>query len=193
MPRTSVDTRDRIVKAANALFYRFGIRAVSVDAIAQKAGVTKKSLYYHFKSKDDLVAAYLVSRDQPNLIQFRRWFEEADGTASDRIGSIFRNIAMAAGSRKWKGCGFLRTASELIDTPGHPAVKAASNHKRKLEQWLTDAIREHGVEEAPRIARQVVLLLDGAFSAMLVHYDTAYIECAGEAAATLVQSATKSV
>jgi AcrR family transcriptional regulator len=51
---------------------------VSVDAVAAKAGVTKRTLYYHFKSKDDLVAAYLAARDQPNLALFRQWFAEAD-------------------------------------------------------------------------------------------------------------------
>ena len=165
---------------------------MSVDAIAEKAGVTKKSLYYHFRSKDDLVEAYLVSRDQPNLTQFRRWFEEAEGTAAERVAVIFRNVARAAASRKWKGCGFVRTASELVDTPGHPAVTAARNHKRRLEAWLAEAMQEHGVMDAGRIARQVVLLLDGAFSAMLVHYDTVYIESAGDAASTLVRYATPS-
>lgn len=192
MPRSGDHTRDRIVKAANALFYRHGIRAVSVDAIAEKAGITKKSLYYHFRSKDDLVEAYLVSRDQPNLTQFRRWFEESEGCAADRIAAIFRNVAKSATGRKWKGCGFLRTASELVDTPGHPAVAAARSHKRKLEAWLAEAMQDLGVMDAGRIARQVVLLLDGAFSAMLVHYDTDYVESAGEAASTLVRHATPS-
>lgn len=187
MPRDGVDTRERIIRAANALFYKSGIRAVSVDAIAERAGLTKKSLYYHFRSKDELVEAYLVSRDQPNVAQFRRWFEEAEGDVAERICFIFRAIANVACKRGWKGCGFLRTAAELVDTPGHPAVKAASRHKRNVEAWLSDAMREHGVEDAARIARQIVLLLDGAFSTLLVHHDPAYVESAGEAARTLVE------
>jgi AcrR family transcriptional regulator len=63
MARSSDPTRARILSAANNLFYAEGIRAVSVDAVAAKAGLTKKTLYYHFRSKDDLVAAYLAARD----------------------------------------------------------------------------------------------------------------------------------
>ena len=74
MARSGIPTRERIVSAANALFYADGIRGVSVDAVAAKAGITKRTLYYHFKSKDDLVAAYLAGRDQPNLALFKQWF-----------------------------------------------------------------------------------------------------------------------
>ena len=66
MARMSETTQERIISAASRLFYSEGIRAVGVDAVAEKAGVTKKTLYYHFKSKDDLITAYLAARDQPN-------------------------------------------------------------------------------------------------------------------------------
>ena len=190
MPRNGDATRDRIVKAANSLFYRTGIRAAGVDAVAEKAGVTKKTLYYHFRSKDDLVAAYLASRDRPNLALFAKWFEEAEGPLPDKIQAIFANIAAAARNRRWKGCGFLRTTAELVETPSHPAVQLASLHKKKLEAWLADVIAANGSAEANQIARQIVLLMDGAFSAMLVHHDIAYIQSAGNAAAMLIKRAT---
>ena len=78
MPRNAAQTRDRILDAANRLFYGEGIRSVSVDAVAEKAGVTKRTLYYHFKSKDELIAAYLESRDQPNLALFG-WYIDTRG------------------------------------------------------------------------------------------------------------------
>jgi AcrR family transcriptional regulator len=186
MPRNGEPTRDRILKAANHLFYRAGIRPVSVDAVAEKAGVTKKTLYYHFRSKDDLVEAYLGSRDQPNLDLFARWFDETEGSLDEKVRAIFNNLAAAAKNRRWKGCGFLRTAAELVDTPGHPAVKIAGLHKKKLEAWLAEVIAADGRPDADLLARQVVLLLDGAFSTMLVHHDIAYIECGGDAAAVLL-------
>src|SRR5690606_33866074 len=116
-------TRDRIVRSAARLFYRKGIGAVSVDAVAEAAGVTKRTLYNHFRSKDDLAAAYMEARDQPNLAHFRESFEAAEGSAADRMRAVFFNLAESAGSNSWKGCGFLRTAAELVSTPGHPAVK----------------------------------------------------------------------
>ena len=83
MARPVTDTRERIIAAASKLFYDDGIRGVSVDAVAAKAGLTKRTLYYHFKSKDDLVAAYLAARDQPNLALFKRWFAETEGGLPD--------------------------------------------------------------------------------------------------------------
>jgi AcrR family transcriptional regulator len=148
--------KDRILDAANRLFYGEGIRAVSVDAIAEKAGVTKKTLCYHFKSKDEIVAAYLASRDQPNP--------------------------------NWKGCGFLRTTAELANMPGHPAMRVGAAHKKKFEAWLAERFAAEGHAQAESLARQVALLMEGAFSAMLVHRDPTYAETAGIAARTLLQS-----
>lgn len=187
MPRNSDRTRDRILDAANRLFYGEGIRAVSVDAVAEKAGVTKKTLYYHFKSKDELIAAYLESRDQPNLAFFAKWFQEAEGTLADKVQAIFNNVAKSARHPKWKGCGFLRTAAELANMPGHPAVQAGAAHKKKFEAWLAGEIEAYGLDNASLLARQTVLLMDGAFSTMLVHRDPAYVEAAGEAAAALLR------
>ena len=77
-------TRDRIVAAADALFYTRGIREVSVDNVAEQAGVTKKTLYYHFRSKDDLIAAYLEARHEPALARYREWAGE-DGAMVERL------------------------------------------------------------------------------------------------------------
>jgi len=183
-----VTTQDRIIDAANRLFYKEGIRAVSVDAVAAKAGVTKKTLYYHFRSKDDLIEAYLTSRDQPNLKLFRTWFDEAEGELHDKVGAIFDHLAQNARHPKWRGCGFLRTAAELANLPGHPAVRVGARHKRKFEDWLFDVFITSGIsEEAARdLARHVLLLMDGAFSTMLVHRDPAYVAAAGSAARALI-------
>jgi len=183
--------KERIIDAANRLFYAEGIRAVSVDAIAEKAGLTKKTLYYHFKSKDDLIEAYLEARDQPNLALYQTWFEETDGTIADKTEAMFLNVAKAARHPKWKGCGFLRTAAELANMPGHPAMKVGAHHKKKFEEWLSARLRNDGIANHEQLARHVVLLMDGAFSTVLVHRDPDYIEAAGVAAKSLVNSACK--
>ena len=166
MARSGIPTRERIVSAANALFYNDGIRGVSVDAVAAKAGVTKRTLYYHFRSKDDLVAAYLAGRDQPNL-------------------------ARSARHPKWKGCGFLRTSAELANMPGHPAMKIGAAHKKKFEAWLRETFAEAGIVQAAQLARQILLLLDGSFAVVLLHRDPSYMETAGEAAYALVEAALR--
>jgi AcrR family transcriptional regulator len=117
-----MNTRDRILEAADELFYREGIRSVSVNTIAEKAGVTKRTLYYHFRSKDDLIAAYLEARNEPTLSRYRRWFDEFDGTVAERIAGMFGRLAGWAKSPRWKGCGFARAAAELAGAPGIPRL-----------------------------------------------------------------------
>ncbi|GLH81136.1 TetR family transcriptional regulator [Bradyrhizobium sp. SSBR45G] len=189
MARSSDPTRTRIVAAASRLFYAEGIRAVSVDAVAESAGITKKTLYYHFRSKDDLVAAYLAARDQPNLALFKRWFEESEGAFPDRIAAIFINLAAAARHPKWRGCGFLRTTAELANLPGHPAIKIGAAHKKKFEAWLQAMFEAEAIAGAAELARQMLLLLDGAFAVVLLHRDASYMETAAEAARALVAAA----
>jgi AcrR family transcriptional regulator len=189
MARPSDPTRERIIAAASALFYAEGIRAVSVDAVADKAGLTKRTLYYHFRSKDDLVAAYLAARDQPNLALFKRWFDEADGALPDKVAAIFSNLARSARHPKWRGCGFLRTTAELANLPGHPAIRIGAAHKKKFESWLRAAFAGEGIGNAAELARQMLLLLDGSFAVVLLHRDPSYMETAGDAARALVATA----
>ena len=190
MASPTASAKDRILDAANRLFYGEGIRAVSVDAIAAKAGLTKKTLYYHFKSKDDLIAAYLTSRDQPNLRLFRTWFGEADGELPDRVEAIFAHLSESARHPNWKGCGFLRTTAELANMPGHPAMKVGAAHKKKFEAWLCAEFRDHKTNDPEELARHIVLLMDGAFSTVLVHRDPDYLISAGKAARAMVANAS---
>jgi AcrR family transcriptional regulator len=192
MAKSTQTTQERIISAASRLFYSEGIRAVGVDAVAKQAGITKKTLYYHFRSKDDLVTAYLAMRDQPNLELFNKWFAAADGGLAAKVQAIFTNLAKSAGHPKWKGCGFLRTSAELANMPGHPAIKLGAAHKKKFEEWLRATFEAEGIASAPQLARHVLLLLDGSFAAVLLHRDPSYMESAGEAAFSLVNAATTS-
>ena len=127
-------TRERILSAAAKLFYGEGIRAVSVDAVAAKAGVTKRTLYYHFTSKDDLVAAYLAARDQPNLTLFKRWFAETSGGAPPRCAASSpisgalrvipngRAVAFCAPRRSSPTCRAIRRSRSA------PRIRKASRH-----------------------------------------------------------------
>ena len=185
-------TKDRILAAAAKLFHDEGIRAVSMDAVAERTGVTKRTLYYHFRSKDDLIAAHLEARDQPNLALFQKWFDGTDGDVAEKVRGIFEALGQAAGHPKWKGCGFLRTSVELINLPGHPAIVAGRRHKKRVEEWLSSILVEVvALEQAQLTARQIILLLDGAFAVVLLHRDPSYMLSAGEAAAALIRSAVE--
>lgn len=186
-----LSAREKILKAAAHLFYIESVRSVSVDAIAERAGVTKKTLYYHFSSKDELIAAYLTQRDQPNLEAFTRWLGEAEGAMPERIEAFFIRVAEAGKHPKWRGCGFLRTTAELANMPGHPARLVGAGHKKKVEQWLEQQFRGEGIAEPGTLARQISVLIDGSFSAMLVHRDPNYALLAGKAARALTESAAR--
>ncbi|MDH6264389.1 TetR/AcrR family transcriptional regulator [Bradyrhizobium sp. BR13661] len=184
-------TREQIVIAATRLFYGEGIRAVSMDAVAEKAGVTKKTLYYHFTSKDQLVAETIAARDQPTLDLYMRWFAETDGTVADKIRGLFTRLGKSVDTPKWRGCGFLRTIAELANTPAHPAVKAGAAHKKRFEAWLEAELRDRDIADAAALARRIVILLDGATTVMLIHRDLAYVETAGRMALDLVTQARR--
>ena len=189
MPRHGDKTREHIVAAATRLFYSEGIRAVSMDAVADKAGVTKKTLYYHFASKDELVAATIEARDQPTLDLYRRWFAETEGTAADKVRGLFAKLGASMDTPRWRGCGFLRTIAELASTPGHPAVKAGAAHKKRFEAWLETELRDQGLPGAAAMARQIVILVDGATTVMLIHRELDYVNAAGRLAQSLVEEA----
>lgn len=192
MPKSNVNTKARILEAANKLFYLSGIKATSLDAIAEAAGVTKRTLYYHFRSKDDLITCYLEARDQPNLLAFKTWFDSYEGDLADRICAIFNGVADATAHPKWRGCGFQRTVGELANKPGHPAMQVAAEHKKHVEEWLCQALANYEITDPAPLARQISLLLEGAFAAALIHRDQAYIHSAGDAAVALIKRQTNS-
>src|SRR6516165_2092073 len=186
MARDAQTTREQIIQAADDLFYGEGIRSASMDAIAARAGVTKRTLYYHFPSKDDLIAAYLAARDEPTLSRYAAWLDETKGDLPEQILGLFEKLARVTKTARWKGCGFLRAAAELAGTPGHPALKVGSAHKKKFEAWLADRISAEGLDTAALRARQLMVLLDGAVAQMLIHRDPSYARAAGQLAARLL-------
>ncbi|MFX9188941.1 hypothetical protein ABTN59_19910, partial [Acinetobacter baumannii] len=106
-----------------------------------------------------------------------------------KVEAIFKNLARSARHPKWKGCGFLRTSAELANMPGHPAIRIGAAHKKKFEDWLRATFLEQRIADPQKLARQILLLLDGSFAVVLLHRDASYMETAGEAARTLIETA----
>ncbi len=180
-------TRKRILKAASELFYTKGIRAVGVDAIASAAGVTKRTLYLHFDSKDDLIAAYLEARNEPVLAGLIRAVTSASGGIADQLESLFAMFGRQAGNSKWHGCPFARAVFELRETPNDAVSNIAAKHKRAFEDWLAGRLDSHAVSEPELVARQLMVLVDGCITQILIHRDPDYATAAAKAAATLVK------
>ena len=186
MPRPAKTTSRRIADAAYELFYREGFAHVGVDAIAEAAGITKRTLYYHFESKDALVAAVLDLQHELMLKRIERWTERASGNPAHMVRPCApsSHLVQTAGMR---GSGFTRAAMEFARSPGHPARVAARRHKLAVESWFAEQFARNGVRAPQRLARQVVLLLEGCNCLILVHGDPGYADAASQAAQLLAE------
>jgi AcrR family transcriptional regulator len=189
MPRSAKPTPQRIADAAYELFYREGFAHVSVDAIAETAGITKRTFYYHFESKDALVAAVLALQHELALKRIQAWAPRSSGNPATTVKTLFAEFAAWAKRPGWRGSGFTRAAMEFARSPGHPARVAARRHKAAVENWLSRQFAEDGVAAPQRLARQIVLLLEGCHSLILIHGDPSYADVAAEAAQHLVEKA----
>jgi AcrR family transcriptional regulator len=156
---SGAQTRERILEAAGELFYAEGIRAVSADRIIERVGITKVTFYRHFRTKSDLIVAYLgVQSDaEKQWVQSRR-------QPGDPIGSL-RALAGDIGAYScrpgFRGCAFINAAAEFSD-PADPVRVAVEAHR----QWMLDAFAgmaaEAGVADVARVAKQLMILRDGA-------------------------------
>jgi AcrR family transcriptional regulator len=193
MRRSAEITRKRIGEAAYKLFRRQGFSRVSMDEIAAAAKLTKRTLYHHFKSKDDLLADVLKTQHDLALQAFRTFGDRLSGSPAAIVEGMFRELAVWADRPRWAGSGFTRLVIELADLPGHPARLIARRHKERLERCLAELLAQSGVERSNELARAVWLLSEGAISLILVHGDRGYSTAASEAAQALVRLYSKRV
>jgi AcrR family transcriptional regulator len=186
MPRSSGQTRQRVLDAAYRLFRRRGYGRVSMDEIAAATRVTKRTLYYHFESKDRLLAQVLEAQHQLALAAFRTFADRLSGSPEAIVEGLFHQLAVWADRPRWAGSGFTRLVIELADLPGHPARLIARRHKAMLEAHLAELLARSGVERPAELAREIWLLSEGAISLILVHGDRGYSAAAARAAQALL-------
>jgi AcrR family transcriptional regulator len=191
MARSAEPTRQRILSAAYTLFRQRGYSRVSMDEIASATKVTKRTLYNHFQSKDQLLAVVLEAQNELALAAFKTFGDQLTGSPAKIVDGLFRDLAVWADRPRWAGSGFTRLVIELADLPGHPARAIARRHKALLEAHLGDLLKRAGVREAHRRAREVWLLSEGAISLMLVHNDRAYAAVAAKAAKQLLRRSSR--
>ena len=175
-------TRERILETVDRLFYRQGIRAVGVDAIAAELGISKKTLYRHFPSKDDLIVAYLKGR-------FRPLPTSSDKLPAEQIlknfGWFARSLSMA---EDYRGCAFLNALAELGSEESE-ARKLAVAFKESRRLWYRELLSRLEVDDPDTLATQLALLIDGAYAAMLVRKDPTVGHAAIAAARVLLKNA----
>src|SRR5437762_12371886 len=172
----------RILAAADRLFYTRGIRAAGVDAVAAEAGVSKRTLYNYYATKDDLIAAYLVSR-------FKH-VAPSDAPAREQLLGYFDHLERAFASPGFRGCPYVNAVAELSD-PKHPAAGIALQFKEQRREWFRALLERLSAKNADTLATQLQLLVEGALSAALVRGDPALARAARAAAEVLIDASIK--
>ena len=155
------------MRAARDLFYAHGISNVGIDAVIERAGVAKMSLYAHFKGKDELISAVLRSRER----EVREWLEEIVGKRAgpeERILAVFDAFAEVCAGVGFKGCPFLCAIAQLADSE-HPGHAVAVEYKAWFGGWIEHFVREAGVDDPELTARQITMLVDGQLAAGAIH------------------------
>jgi AcrR family transcriptional regulator len=152
--------RERILDVADRLFYEFGIHAVGVDLIVAESGAAKTTLYSHFRSKDDLVAAYLQRRCERWRERINAAVNSGDAAPRDRILRVFDVLADWFAEPAFRGCPFLNAMAEF--TRDHPAAAVTAEHRRGLRELLRRLSREAGEASPDVTAERLMLLYDAA-------------------------------
>ena len=160
MSGATTPARQRLLDAAADLFYRQGITAVGVDLVSKAAGVSKRTLYQQFGSKDQLVAESLDAQGEAILGLYIPADDE--GTPPrQRILAVFDGLGGWTASDAFRGCPFINTATELAD-PSHPARQVARDYKLRLRDYFAGQAERAGAENPQRLADQLIVVFDGA-------------------------------
>jgi AcrR family transcriptional regulator len=158
-----------------------------MDEIAARAGITKRALYQHFRSKDALMAATLAYSSELALKRLAQ-FRKPVSSSAELIESYFAQLRDWAKKPKYSGAGFTRAVVELADLRGHPARAIARKHKSAVEKWLAGELAATGVPSPSDRAREVMLLTEGAMALMLIHGDPSWANSAARAVRKLLQT-----
>ncbi|ALX66349.1 TetR/AcrR family transcriptional regulator [Microbacterium sp. XT11] len=157
--RSGHATRARILEAANDLFYADGIRATSADRIIERVGITKVTFYRHFRTKSDLVVAYLEGQAAAE----RAWMQSmrVSGDPASTLASIAAGIGGASCSHGFRGCAFINAAAEFSD-PDDPVRAAVESHRNWMLGEFAAIAAEAGSADPAQTGRQLMILRDGA-------------------------------
>jgi AcrR family transcriptional regulator len=169
--------QERILATADRLFNGEGIRAVGVDKIAAEIGISKRTLYNYYPSKDELVLAYLSRRYVP--------VRSSDRPPDEQILQMFDWLEKWFASGNFRGCPFVNAVAEL----GESAAKIAVEFKEQRRMWLCGLLQQLQIEEADVLATQLAILMEGAIASALVRGDPKVARCAKEAARVLIAAA----
>jgi AcrR family transcriptional regulator len=181
--------RERLLAAADELFYAEGVRTVGIDRVIERAGVAKATLYSTFGSKDALIGAYLERRHEAARDRISEALATRYHSPRERILGVFDVIGEHITTPGFRGCAFVNASAE---SPSGGIVEHASNESRAwLRELFLGLAREAGAAEPELLSRQLMLLYDGALVAGRMDRDLSAAAGARAAAALLVDGSTR--
>ncbi|MEU3853727.1 TetR/AcrR family transcriptional regulator [Streptomyces sp. NPDC029554] len=180
------NTEQRILDTAAGLFHRHGLRGVGVDQVIADSGVAKSTLYAHFRTKDDLIAAYLRRTDESWMGRLQEAAEAAGDEPAQQLVGLFDALLASFDRHGFFGCPFISAAVEAeLDSKAHAATVA---HTRRRQEWLTGLAGAAGAAEPAALAAHLGLLIDGALASGRLLQDRAVVDAAKAAARAAIQA-----
>ncbi len=187
MAQTSA--RDRIMETAARLFYQDGFRATGVDKIIAESGVAKMSLYRHFASKDELIAAFLDWRHE----FWMQWFiEEVEARFAQRaeLSVIAEALGVWFAQEDFRGCAFINVVAEAGSTgnPGH--LHQAASHKQGLEKYIAEIAGRIGLQNPAAVAADAMLCVEGMIVRFQMTHSASVVESGRRVLSVIEKAAT---
>jgi AcrR family transcriptional regulator len=179
--------RARLLSAANELFYEEGVRTVGIDRVIEQAGVAKATLYKSFGSKDELIRAYLDGRAATRREAITRELAKID-SPRERLLGIFDVLGKTFLVPGFHGCAFVNASAEAL--PGSTVEQASDEYRTWIRALLVELATAAGAQEPETLARQLLLLYDGANISARMDRDPTAAAAAREAATVLLDAAT---
>jgi AcrR family transcriptional regulator len=179
--------RERLLAAANELFYAEGVQSVGINRIIERSGVAKASLYNLFGSKEELVAAYLASRHDRTTSRLTEAIESVDDPPQ-KILAVFDAQAQQYQQSDFNGCAFIAASTE---SPSGGLVEHAADHFRAwIRAMFTDLAEQAGAPDPASLGRQLHFIYDGAgLAGRMDHHDPSIAPAAGDAVRALLDAA----
>src|SRR5271154_107243 len=181
--------RDRIMRTASDLFYRYGIQAVGVDTIATEAGTNKMSFYRNFVSKDELVAEYLRAAERESLLWWDETLAAHAGNPRLQVESLFDVLVENTCGKDSRGCALANAAVEITE-PDHPARPVIEKYKADMRQRFRHLASEMGAREPNALGDSLMLLWEGAYLTRVTMGADGPVQGAAKAARALIAAYT---
>lgn len=178
--------RERILAAATESFERDGVRGTGVNAVIERSGVAKDTLYKHFRTKDDLVVEVLRGQDERWCARLREHVERAASAPAERLLAVFDFLAAELADPGYRGSAFLAASADYPD-PGHAVRRACAAHKVRVRAYLAGLASDAALPHPETLGEHLMLLLDGAICARTMRQDMDAGHHARQAAALLVR------